>query len=198
MTLEQIHHKDFYLCIDSTTGLKKLLWLSFQRKGHISLGFFDKNFTVPAISDGTESILDLVTKLGLSNVRNPHFTLHFSECPSHFHLKSETGTVLCEALVWARPSPGEEVAPWLRFVSNPISELEIYQGPPHGRKADIIRLASPNEDCSVAIHVDFAEPPVNPSNSAEAGYFSWRDVPLRVIAFCIPAQAATLGYEINV
>lgn len=198
--------KDIRLCIDSAQGLKGLLWLSFLPGGGISAGFFDKAFIVPAlishvgdIPRSDEEVLDLETIHGCESITNPHFTLHAGDPPSHFHLKSQNGTVLCEALVWVHPFPGEEISPWIRFISNPISELSRFQRPAHGRNVEIMKLISPRKDCSVAVHLDFAtSTPHAPHPRHEfARYFHWSQVTLRVLAFCVSPQSATLGYEIK-
>lgn len=195
--------KDVRLCISFEGTLHGLLWMSFLPKGGVSVGFPDKAFLVPALTSGqngleTEeaSILDLERIYGRESIINPHFTLH---PPGYFHLKSENGVVLCEALVWTDPGPGQTISPWLRFVSNPIAELQPFKQPPHGRSVQIFALSSPIKDCSVAVHVDFVSTPVPTHIDAVkvAECFSWGDVIIRVQAFCVPSQPATLGYEIT-
>ena len=46
---------------------------------------------------------------------------------------------------------------------------------------------------------DFVRTPGPPhiSEVKVAHYFSWGEVIIRVLAFCVPAQPATLGYEIT-
>lgn len=166
------------------------------------MGFPDKAFVVPnwmnrneLTHDSASATLDLAKTHGPESIRNPHFTLH---PPGHFHLKSENGTVLCEALVWTEPPPGQDVSPWLRFVSNPIATLPPFKRPAHGRAARIYTLTPRREDSSAAIHIDFvrSSSTTHLADEKVAHYFTWGEVTVRVLAFHVDAQAAELGYEI--
>ncbi len=193
---------DVRLCVKTADGPKGLLWVSFSPKESISVGFLDNTFVVPKLisrngrTEGESAqILDFEATHGAESVRNPHFTLH---PPGYFHLKSESGTVLCEALVWTEPSPGHEGSPWLRFVSNPIRTLPPFRQPAHGCTVQVYMLIPPREDCSAAVHVDFVRKPglAHLGEQKVAHYFMWGQVVLRALLFCVPAQPASLGYEI--
>jgi hypothetical protein len=120
---------DVRLCIKTATELKGLLWVSFLPEECISVGFSDKTFVVPMLISRSDrvaaaqsEVLDLAGIHGKESVKNPHFTLH---PPGHFHLKSENGTVLCEALVWTEPEPGHEVSPWVEVYFQPYRDTSL-------------------------------------------------------------------------
>lgn len=168
----------------------------------ISVGFCDRAFLFPGFVSEVErngslvrEEIDLIAKHGPEAVENPHFTFH---PPAHFHLKSENDAVLLEALVWTEPEPGHEVSPWIRFVSNPIRDLLYFKGVPHGRTAELHTLNPQNEDCSIAVHLDFVSAPGNVYRDGAkiAHFISWGGVTLRLYAYSVPPQEATLGYAI--
>ena len=191
--------RDVRLCVAAAGGeLKGLLWISFLPRGWISVGFTDNAVLMPSLvspsGPSEPAVLDLEMAHGRPSIVNPHFTLH---APGHCHLKSQNGTVLFEALVWTMPGPGQTVRPWLRFVSNPIPKLPRYTAVAHGRTAEVHELTSPDEEASVAIHMDFITEPqsTQPGEQKIAHYFTWGEVSFRVLAFCTPPQEAALGLE---
>lgn len=194
--MTKIKKRMVYVCVASSQGMRKILWISLQLKGHVSVGFFDNGLSVPMMMTGEGEILRLLEEHGEEHVRRPYFTLH-SANPSaaHCHLKSNTNRVLCEVLIVIAPRTDKPVVPWLRFISRPIGELDIYSNASHGTSPEFMCFASAdNEELSMEVHIDFAKNG-NGDTAVNATFFEWQGVSYRVIGKRVPGQKSALGYQ---
>lgn len=186
------------MCIPYQGHRKGLIYMSFLPDGGVSVGLSDKTVRVlPKLRvgggslDAEDELLDLQLECGLKELRNPHYSLH----GAFFHLKSSKEAVLYKGLVWTKPFPGEEVSPWIRLRTNPISQLKGYSGTMNGNPAEILLLQEPLDDCSVEFHFDFVahESDIIADGKRVTRTFAWGDFFLRVTALQSPPTASTLG-----
>lgn len=194
----QSNRKDIRVCIPYEGLKKSLIYISFLPDGGVSIGLNDKTFRVlPRLRVGGDSldsrdeVIDLERECGVSELVNPHYSLH----NGYFHLKSSKGTVLYRGLVWTKPFPGEEISPWIRLRTNPISTLKEFSRAQNGNSAHVILLEEPPDDCSVQFHFDFASDGSNVVTGGKqiANTFAWSDFFLRVTALQLPPTNSALG-----
>lgn len=174
-------------------------WISLLDDGSISVGLSDRLFTVPALASEVaingvvhRRTKDLKTVHGEQAVQNPHFTFHPS---AYYHLRANGEEELFSGLLMVDLVVQEEGRlPWIRAVSNVVTELKPYQSGRSGQSSEIIRVLLPNEKCSVELAVDFVAPA---SHTSTTRHFrvEWGGRAIEVSAKHVNAQKPTLWWH---
>jgi hypothetical protein len=194
------------ICVQDNNGtLRSCLWISLQEKDSaISIGFTDRTFTFPGLGS-QEELKALIECPNLTSTPtaliNPHFTLHPTDPPGpcYFHLQNKEKIEIVAGLVGAHPDAlSGDSDPWIRFISNRVSELKVFSGAASGVEPRILILRAPSGNNSIQVNFDFARRPghskVNSHKVSE--FIEWRGIILHCYAFAVPAQASRLGYVI--
>ena len=183
--------------------LRSCLWISLQKRdGAISIGFTDRTFTFPGVGS-PEELRALIGRPDLKSIPtalvNPHFTLHPTDPPGpcYFHLQNEEKIEIVAGLVGAHPeSLSGDSDPWVRFISNPVSELKVFSGSASGVDTRILALRTPSNDNSIQVNFDFAKqlgPSVAHSQNVSE-FIEWRGIILHCYAHVVSAQTSRMGY----
>ena len=180
--------------------LRSFAWISLLDNGSVSVGLLDKSFRVPALASEIEvngvlhkQVVDLRASHGEDAISNPHFTFHPL---AYYHLRANgkaelfSGLLMVDVVVQS-----EGVLPWIRAVSNPVANLKRLEKSPHGRKVEFIRLQMPSEEKSVALEVDFVASGARNEASPKDLLFEGGGRLLRVRAFHVESQKATLWWN---
>jgi hypothetical protein len=174
-------------------------WLRLLDDGSISVGLSDRLFTVPALASEVmiNSVVhrqtkDLKTVHSEQAVQNPHFTFHPS---AYYHLRANGEEELFSGLLMVDLVVQEEGRlPWIRAVSNVVTELKPYQSARSGQSSEIIRLPLPNEKRSVELAVDFVAPATN-ADTAKNFRVEWGGRAIEVSARHVTPQKPTLWWH---
>ncbi|WP_165904841.1 hypothetical protein [Sulfurisoma sediminicola] len=168
--------------------------------GSVSVGLLDKTFQVPALGSQVEiggvvyrQAIDLKAAHGNVAISNPHFTFHPA---AYYHLRANGEAELFSGLLMVDlVVQSEGVLPWIRVVSNPVTNLKRFQGAPEGRAIEVIRLQVPSEEHSVSLEVDFVNAETKDAASPKDLFMDWHGRTIRVRAFHVEAQGATLWWN---
>jgi len=181
-------------------GIKRAFaWVGLLDDGSISVGLSDRLFTVPALASEVvingvvhRQTRDLKTVHGEQAVQNPHFTFHPS---AYYHLRANGEEELFSGLLMVDLVVQEKGRlPWIRAVSNVVTELKPYQRGRSGQNSEIIRLLLPNEKCSVELAVDFVVPASN-AGTTKNFRVEWGGRAIEVSAHHVNSQKPTLWWH---
>jgi hypothetical protein len=180
--------------------LRSFAWVSLLDDGSVSVGLLDKDFRVPALASEVEvdgvvhrQTVDLRSAHGDEAISNPHFTFH---PPAYYHLRANHKAKLFSGLLMVDlVVQSEGVLPWIRAVSNPVAKLGRVQGSPHKPQVEVVRLQLPSEDLSVSVEVDFVAANARDGASPKDLFRELGGRTIRVRAFHVEAQMATLWWN---
>ena len=178
-------------------------WVSFQPDGAISVGLKDKTFISPKFREKkflwnfynrvTVEYLVVHSPETLEPINNPHLTFH---PPIYFHLKANGQEELFAGIAEPRLMLEQDnVVPWIRFVSRPLSEIGITKQLRDPDKSSIEQFTVPTTNCSIGLGVDF----VRSTYTESAGLLfsrciNWQDHRVHVFCEMLPAQVTTLSW----
>jgi hypothetical protein len=119
--------------VDHQGDLRNFVSVSFQDHGSISVAFSDRSFLIPGFVEELDlddvvhrSQVDLEAAHGLEAITNPHFTFH---PPGYVHLRANGQDELFAGLLMIDLMVEQEGHfPWIRFISNPVETLTVFQG----------------------------------------------------------------------
>jgi hypothetical protein len=197
-----------HLCCDTPVRRVRIGWVSFQPKGDISFGLFDKTYIAPqfkarifvwnAYNRARIRYLIPSTPDALEAVKNPHFTYHAQR--AWFHLKpsrKHDGEALFEAIADIPITLQQNGRmPWIRATSSPMCRLAA-GGQRQGRiKPSDLVIRSSTDDLSIAVEVDFIRPDQCEEGASAAWEWSyaWGEVGLRIRMLITHPRSATLGW----
>jgi hypothetical protein len=191
--------RDIRILIEHGGTKRASAWVGLIDDGSISVGLSDRLFAVPALA--SEVVLDGVVHRQTADlraahreqaIRNPHFTFHPS---AYYHLRANgkdelfSGLLMVDLVIQT-----EGRLPWIRAVSNVVTELKPYQGARPGQNVEIIRLPVPDESCSVELAVDFVAS-MQSASSTKSLRVEWGGRTIEVSARHVDPQRPTLWWN---
>ncbi len=184
---------------------RRLLWISFQPDGSVSVGLSDRSYVAPDFKaqlfvwsafnrETLHYVVPSESTADLKSIRNPHLTFH---PPGWFHLTANDGRRLFEGIGDLEIMLDQgQLVPWIRFVSKPVAKLSAAGIPRKPGRTSVVKIAVPNDACSVGVGVDFVRiasgPPI--PDALLDRYIPWRDYFVRVHAIALLPQVATLSW----
>lgn len=183
--------------------LRSICWISFQPDGSVSVGFKNRSFVSPnfTVKNHIFNYYNRVTNNyiianspdALMPVKNPHMTFH---PPIFFHLRAnsqpELFTGYAEPLLILNQ---DQIVPWLRFVTDPISDLQLSTTPRDHSKTSVITVGESSENYSLGFGVDFVRPEINISNDFFfSTYENWHNYRYHIFCELLPKQLSTLSW----
>lgn len=183
----------------------RLLWISLQPDGSVSVGLSDRTYVAPDFKaqhfvwsafnrETLHYVVPSESNAKLKSIRNPHLTFH---PPARFHLTANDGRKLFEGIGDLKVMLDQDpLVPWIRFVSKPVAKLSVAGVPRKLGRTSVVKIAVPNDACSVGVGVDFARIASGPAiqNALLDQYVPWQDHFLRVHAIALLPQVATLSW----
>lgn len=192
--------RDFRLLTEHAGLLRSFAWVSLINDGSVSVGLLDRAFRIPALASEVvvdrvvhRQTVDLKSLHGEEAISNPHFTFHPS---AFYHLRANGKAELFSGLLMVDlVVQSEGVLPWIRAISSPVTNLKRFKGLPSGQQVEVVRFQLPSENYSVSVEVDFVGPNAREGADPKDLFLEWGGRTIRVRAFHVEPEKATLWWN---
>lgn len=180
------------ICIQTPQRLLRVAWLSLQPDGSISFGLQDKTFIVSEFKT-RHMIWNAHNRVriryaaeaeddSVEPISNPHFTYHpalmfqLTAGPSG-RSKKFLFRGIADVVAAVRQ---DGHMPWLHATTAALTRLPAGSLRANVKSVEVLCVASPSEDCSVTVEVDFVPPQEDSRPTASTWVVGWRSVCLRL------------------